>query len=61
MLHVWNTYQHYPHKWPFNVGNYTIHGAYGKYSYVKKYNIVMENIFTNLKNRNIDQPSANII
>ena len=29
MLHVWNIYQHLPHKWPSFVGKYTIHGAYG--------------------------------
>ena len=29
MLHVWNNYQHLPHKWPSFVGKYTIHGAYG--------------------------------
>ena len=29
MLHVWNIYQHLPHKWLSHVGKYTIHGAYG--------------------------------
>ena len=29
MLHVWNNYEHLPHKWPSFVGKYTIHGAYG--------------------------------
>jgi hypothetical protein len=31
MLHVWNIYQHLPHKWPSHVGKYTIHGAHGIY------------------------------
>jgi hypothetical protein len=30
MLHVWNIYQHLPHKSPSFVGKYTIHGAYGQ-------------------------------
>ena len=29
MLHVWNIYQHLPHKSPSVVGKYTIHGALG--------------------------------
>ena len=29
MLHVWNIYQHLPHKWASFFGKYTIHGAYG--------------------------------
>ena len=29
MLHVWNIYQHLPHKSPSHVGEYTIHGALG--------------------------------
>ena len=29
-IHVWNIYQHLPHKWS-NVGKYTIHRSYGIY------------------------------
>jgi hypothetical protein len=29
MLHVWNIYQHLPHKSRSLLGKYTIHGAYG--------------------------------
>ena len=41
MLHVWNIYQHLPHKWPSFVGNYTIHGAYGHCNSMASHTITM--------------------
>ena len=34
MLHLWNIYQHLPHKSPSFVGKYTIHGSYGISIYI---------------------------
>ena len=33
----WNIYQHLPHKWASFVGKYTIHGASGIWSFVKRH------------------------